>query len=346
MAEMKKAILSIDLNSIASNWHWFKNNCPNSEIAGVVKANAYGLGMDKIAPRLFDEGCRTFFVAHTHEGIELRKILGAVPRIFVLNGIFDGEVEYFTNHQLTPVLNSIDQINIWNGVGEYGLHIDTGMNRLGIRFDDIDALANNHPTLLISHLACGSDVAHTLNSIQLERFKAASINFEGSKLSLCASSGAMLGSEYHFDLVRPGIGLYGGNPIDNSINKMKCVAQLNAPIIQIRKVKHGETIGYGATYTAASDAEIAIVALGYADGFLRSASNAGHCFVKNQIARIVGRVSMDLIAIDVSDIGAKMGDYVEFLGENITLDQQAQNMGTISYEILTRLGARFEKVYI
>lgn len=345
MTELTKSVLSIDLSAIANNWNWFKNNCPNSEIAGVVKANAYGLGLIRVAQRLYDEGCRTFFVAHAQEGIELRQSLGTAVKIFILNGVFHDEIPYFKDYKLLPILNSMEQFDIWNNNGEFGIHIDTGMNRLGFRYDEISAKCFENAALVMSHLACASDISHELNQIQLARFVAATHAVKNTKLSLSASAGAMLGNEFQFDLIRPGIGLYGGNPLDNCENKMQCVVSLEAPIIQTRFVKKEESIGYGASYIARNDMEIAILAIGYADGFLRSASNRGVAYLRDKKVSILGRVSMDLIAIDVTDIGAKMGDNVEMLGKNVTIDEQAANMGTISYEILTRLGSRYKKEY-
>ncbi len=346
MGGLTKAVLKIDLGAIAENWKWYRDNCPNSEIAGVVKADAYGLGMAHVAPLLFETGCRTFFVAHVTEGLELRRILGDNCIIYVLNGVFGGEAEILVRDRLRPIINSSEQFSLWKSAAPFGLHIDTGMSRLGLRhdLDDYSDYCDAH--LVMSHLACASDPSHELNTHQLDRFQASIGGFSNSTLSLSASAGAMLGNKYHFDLIRPGIGLYGGNPLDIGSNKMKCVATLEAPIIQSRLVKAGETIGYGATFVAQKDMEVAILAIGYADGFLRSASNKGRVHIDGAIAPILGRVSMDLIAIDVSDIGAKMGEYAQMIGDKITIDEQAKAMGTISYEILTRLGARFDRVYV
>lgn len=343
--QLTKAILQIDLNAIANNWHWFKLNCPNSEIAGVLKADAYGLGMTPIAKRLFDEGCRIFFVAHASEGIQLRNLLGMGVTIYVLNGIFLHEEIAFNENQLIPIANSMQQYQLCQNM-EFGLHVDTGMNRLGIRHDEFDKSKFSQPSLIMSHLACASEPSHQLNSTQLDRFNAIANKFPNVSLSLSASAGAMISKDYHFDLIRPGIGLYGGNPLDIGENQMQCVATLNAPIIQTRNVKSGESVGYGASFTAERDTKIAILAIGYADGFIRAVGNNGVAFINNRKCNIIGRVSMDLIAIDVTDIDVNAGDYVEMIGQNITIDEQAQSMGTNSYEVLTRLGNRFERKYL
>ena len=343
--------LAIDLDALVANWQFF-NSLGNAEAAAVVKANAYGLGIEKCALALHDADCNIFFVAHLGEGIELRKRLRKPAKIYVLNGFIGDEINYFAEYGLIPILNNFEQVHLWrNQKSACAIHIDTGMNRLGIRFDEAqiaqELVAGLDVEIVMSHLACASEPAHPLNQVQLERFKRICDFFPNSKKSLSASAGALIGPKYHFDLLRPGIGLYGSNPNDNPINPMRPVLTLRAPIIQLRELKSGEAFGYGATFTASKTTKIAVIALGYADGFLRSASNSGFGVIAGVKCPIIGRVSMDLIAFDISEIKSaiKCGDMVELLGANADIDEQASSMGTIAYEILTRLGNRFHRTY-
>jgi alanine racemase len=343
--------LTIDLGSLVTNWQFF-GGLGNAEAAAVVKANAYGLGIEKCANALIDANCNTFFVAHLSEGIELRSALKKQANIYVLNGFIGEEIQYFAEYGLTPVLNNFEQIQSWQGQkSACAIHIDTGINRLGIRFDEAEKaqkmLAGHNVEMVMSHLACASETTHPFNQIQLSRYSQICDVFPNSQKSLCASAGALLGDEYHFDLLRPGIGLYGSNPNDNPNNPMRPVLTLRAPIIQLRELKSSESFGYGATFTASKATKIAIIALGYADGFLRSASNSGFGFIDGVKCPIIGRVSMDLIALDISEIKGALncGEIVELLGANADIDEQASQMGTIAYEILTRLGNRFHRTY-
>jgi alanine racemase len=346
-----QAKLSIDLDALVANWQFF-SKLGGAEAAAVLKANAYGLGIEKCAKALSDAGCNSFFVAHLSEGLELRKYLPKPSRIFVLNGFIGCEASILFDNGLTPVINNLDQVRAWQAYKRSCVvHFDTGMNRLGIGFDVVEQAAKElrgqEIEFVMSHLACASDIEHPLNKIQLSRFHDICEWFPNIDKSLSASAGALLGQEYHFDLLRPGIGLYGSNPVDNRENPMRPVLTLSAPIIQVVEVGAGQSIGYGATYTAKKAARIAIVALGYADGFLRSASNCGFGVLEGANCPIVGRVSMDLIAIDISAASRtiRCGDRVEFLGPNADIDEQAALMGTIAYEILTGLGNRFLREY-
>lgn len=339
--------LLIDLEALVYNWQYYKNLCKNSEIAAVVKANSYGLGIEKCAQKLEKAGCKLFFVAHISEGIELRNYINKSSQIFVLNGIFENEKVVFKQYNLIPIINDFSQIEYWDD--DLYIHIDTGMNRLGIRFDECDNLIKYQDRIkfIMSHLACSSDISNEYNGVQLERFKKAASLFPNAKKSFSASAGALISSDYRFDIIRQGIALYGGNPLDTEFNELKPVAILNSPILQIRLLKENETQGYGASFKTDKDIKIAIVALGYADGFLRSASNSGYASINGIECPIIGRISMDLIAINIDNIeNVKTGDNVEFLGANTKLDKQAEAMQTINYEILTRLGNRFNKKYI
>ena len=349
MSANSQAQLDINLSAMARNWSKFaKLGAKNT--AAVIKADAYGLGAKEAARAFQDIGCKDFFVAHFEEAVKARSFISASSRIFVLNGCFENQTEIMNEFDLIPIINSIEQYEIWEKIKRpFALHIDTGMNRLGLRFDEYSNFEkiskNENLSLVLSHLACGSDPNSSKNITQLSLFKDACEYFECDK-SLSASGGALLGDDFLFDLIRPGIGLYGGNPHDFGENFSEAVVTLKSPILQTRLVKKGESIGYGASFIAKKDMNIATVALGYADGFLRSASNSGFAIIKETKCQILGRVSMDLIAIDLSNLeGVKFGDMAEFLGKNALIDDQANCANTISYEFLTRLGNRFKRNY-
>jgi alanine racemase len=350
-----QARLSIDLDGLASNWAFFARQCGDAVCSGVVKANGYGLGMSRVMQRLAKEGCSTFFVAHLGEGITARAALGAGPVIYVLNGLMAGQYAVFHEHDLRPVLNDLGQIDDWRETGlgaPAALHVDTGMNRLGISEDDIDAaneaLTGVNLSLIMSHLACASDPQHPKNGMQRDAFVAAAARLPPAPLSLAASAGILLEGDYCFDLVRPGIGLYGGGPFDVEHVPLVPVATLEVPILQLRRIGPGDTVGYGAVWQADRAKTIATVALGYADGFLRSGSSRGFAILGGAVCPIIGRVSMDLITLDVTAAGkaAKVGAFAQFLGRAAPIDAQAQALDTISYELLTGLGRRFERVYV
>ena len=347
--------LRIDLGALARNWAFFAENAQGAECAAVIKANGYGLGLAEVAQSLADAGCKTFFVAHGFEGEKARQALGPDPVIYVLNGVMAHEVPAFLATDLRPVLNDEGQVHLWAqaGLGQpAAVHLDTGMNRLGLSEDDIDrveeALFTLNLSLIMSHLACASDPQHPKNEMQRHAFVSLAARLPPAPLSLAASAGILLEGDYCFDLVRPGIGLYGGGPFDQDPVPLEPVATLEAPIIQLRSVGPGDTIGYGATWQADRRRMIATIALGYADGFLRSGSNRGFAILGGAVCPIVGRVSMDLITLDVSGAGSavKIGAMAQFLGRAAPLDAQAQALDTIPYEILTRLGDRFERSYL
>jgi alanine racemase len=320
-----------------ANWKFFAARAAG-ETGAVVKADSYGLGADIIAPALAATGVRTFFVATLGEGLALRAMLGAGVAIFVFNGPAPGEAEAYYQANLVPVLNSPAQIALWDSGVPHALHVDTGMNRLGLKPHELHAARDLRPLVVMSHLACASDPAHAMNSAQRTRFTEIAAQFPAAKKSLAASGGTMLGLDYTFDLTRPGIGLYGGGALDEANPQLSTVATLEAPILQVFDLPAGASVGYGATFTAAAPLRAATVALGYADGWLRSLSGSGYGQLGGATCPLLGRVSMDLVTIDISAVPhAREGDMVEFLGSNVKLDDVAARAGTISYEVLTNL---------
>ncbi len=339
-ASPRLARLRIDAGAIAANWRFFQKRAGGAETAGVVKADGYGLGAPLAARTLAEAGARTFFVATFGEAIEVRAALGDGPRIFVLNGPSADDVARYAALQLTPVLNSLAQISLWNARGAAALHVDTGMNRLGVQLDQVAAanaaLTGTDLVLLMSHLACASDLGHAMNARQRARFVEAAASFPRAPLSLAASAGAQIGADYQFDLVRPGIGLYGSGGLDANHPALATVATIDAPILQVRDVQAGESFGYGATFTAQKPMRTATVALGYADGYLRSLGGRGYGVIGGAKRPLLGRVSMDLVILDVTDCAdAQPGAMVEFLGAHAPLDDIAARAETAPYEILT-----------
>lgn len=333
---------------MAENWRFFKKRAPNAAVAAVVKADAYGLGAVAASRALAQAGARVFFTATFGEAIRVRKALGEGPQIFVLNGPSEKDVAQYADAKLTPILNSIAQIKIWDARGAAGLHIDTGMNRLGIGPEELTqsmvALKGTSLALVMSHLACGSDLKHEMNATQLKRFIDAASLFPKAPLSLAATAGALIGPDYHFDLIRPGVGLYGSGGLDADNPQLIPAALIEAPILQVRDVEPGESFGYGGTFTATQKMRTATVALGYADGYLRSLGGRGYGVLGGAKRPILGRVSMDLIILDVTGCAeAQPGAMVEFLGPNAPLDDIAELAGTASYEILTTFAGTVRK---
>jgi alanine racemase len=348
-------VLVVDLDALARNYAVLCRTVAPAECGAVVKANAYGLGVGPVARRLFNEGCRTYFVATLGEGLELRGILPGA-RIFVFAGAVPGTERALEAAALIPVLNSLSQVRCWAAVGgSAALHIDTGMTRLGLNQAEVDALTRD-PALLrtidvecvMTHLACADEPNHSLNTDQLAAFARMRTGLPKAKTSIGNSAGAFLSSAHRGDLVRAGIALYGGNPIAARPNPVEAVVALRAPILQLRVLAEPATIGYGATFAAAPPARIAVVGVGYADGYLRCLGNRGVASIKGWRVPIVGRVSMDLLCLDVSALPEESiaeGMLVDLIGNGISLDEVATSAGTISYEILTRLGARLEREY-
>ncbi len=344
------ARLDIDLTALLRNYRALQARAGAAEVAPVLKADAYGLGCEGIAPFLVRNGAQTFFVARLDEGIALRRILAGGPVIYVLDGL--GDPVAFSVHDLRPVLNTVEQYQLWisGPVGiSAALHIDTGMNRLGIRADQIASLPDrgtHELSLVMSHLACGDDPGHPLNAQQLTAFRAVAARFPGVPASLSASSGHFLGPDYGFDLTRPGISLYGGGPFGQATPDITAVATLSARILQVRQVPTGETIGYGAGFIAKHDMQVATLGIGYADGLMRAYARRGWAYLRKERRHLTGRISMDLCSLDVTGLDVSTDDWVEILGQHQNIDEVAEASGTISYELLTRIASRVPRRYI
>ncbi len=342
--------LRIDLDAIVANWRMMQRRIAPAVAAAVVKADAYGLGAERVAAALSKAGCTRFYVAWPQEGASLRRQLGPAPEILVFHGVTADTLDLFQMYTLQPVLNHLEQMELWLSSNieqrPAAIHVDIGMNRLGLSEAHWASAARMlpRPTRLISHLACG-DEDSPANPAQLARFQQAAAHWPGIRRSLSATGGAYLGRDYHFDEVRPGIGLYGGGPMPDESSAPQTVVTLTAPVLQVRDVKQGDTVGYGCAWTAPADTQTATIGLGYADGYLRHASNRARVFVQGRKRAILGRVSMDLIVIDVTGLSVSPGDDIELLGPNMPLSEVAAAMGTIDYEILTRLGSRLDRRY-
>lgn len=350
------AILQINTDALADNIHLLQDKAAPARVAGVVKADGYGLGLAQVARAHLRCGTDFFFVATPDEGAALRELCGKSVKIAVLGGLPPGAADFYIAHDLMPVLNTPGQVEQWRTDRCHGcpavLHIDTGMRRLGFDtqetqalIDDPDRLRGVNIAVLMSHFACADEPGHTLTREQYARFCEVAALFPGALKSLSNSAGLFADPGYHFDLVRPGMAVYGLNPVSGD-NPMRPVVQLSVRVLQLRKALKGESVGYGATWTAPTDRRIATVALGYADGFLRSLSGKGTLFHRGRALPIVGRVSMDLVTLDVSAApDLKEGDWVDVLGPDQDADRLAADAGTIGYEILTGLGARYRRVY-
>ena len=349
--------LTINLATIRANYAFLKQTHARQSVAAVVKADAYGLGVANVSKALWEEGCRTYFVATLEEGVELRKVLPDA-RIGVFNGLFAKQEKIFSRYRLTPVLNDVSQAERYCtkivDLGPAFLHIDTGMTRLGLSMSDLrraldrSLIPDPRHLILMSHLACANEHADSKNAEQLARFNEALALLPGVRGSLCNSSGIFLPHSYHFDLARPGCALYGINPT-NTENPMQAVARLSAPILQLRTLDRDETVGYSATYEAAKGSRIAICGMGYADGWLRHLSGNGYAYIEGERVSIAGRVSMDMIALDVSSVPEQkitVDSRVEFINEQQTVDDVAPAAGTIGYEIFTRIGNRVQRKYV
>lgn len=378
--------LTIDLSALAANYRFYREARPDAEIGAAVKCDAYGLGVARVAPRLAAEGCRAFFVATPEEGAELRAILkDAAPDadIYVLNGPAAGEAPEFMENALIPVLNSAAQLARWRAEGggrPAALHVDTGMTRLGLRADEAQALAGADGfagldiALLMTHLACADEADHPMNAAQAAAFEAAAGLFPRARRSLGASAGARLPALLQAgrpgaagavgavgaagavggagELLRIGVGLYGGGPSGAPDPRLRPVATAEAGILQLRAAKAGETVGYGATRRLARDSTLAILNIGYGDGYLRSGGGRAEVYFPSAGGRapVSGRISMDLTAVDATDLLAggavlREGDRAELFGPNLPLDIAAAAAQTISYELLTALGRRYRRIY-
>jgi alanine racemase len=342
---MASGTLTIDLDALVTNWRSLAA-MSDGETGAVVKADGYGLGAAKVARTLARAGVRRFFVAVAEEGAALRDTLGPGPEINVMSGHMAGDTDMIGDLGLVPMINSLDQllrhVEALPGAA-FGIQLDTGMNRLGMEPSEWQAVRDiaisQNPTLLMSHLACADDPTHDMNRQQLHSFREMTDGLDIPR-SLAATGGILLGKEYHFDLTRPGIGLYGGRPFDLATP----VARLELPIIQIRDVEPGETVGYSNSFTATEPTRVATLSSGYADGMLRALSGKGQLFYGQTPCPILGRVSMDLIGVDITHLSGTPAA-LDILSDAQSVDDLADAAGTIGYEILTSLGARLSRRY-
>jgi alanine racemase len=358
-------ILTIDLAAIEANWRALSRRAMPSECSAVIKADGYGCGIEPVASQLAKAGCKTFFVADLGEARRVRSVASEAT-IYVLNGLLPGTAAAYPELRARPVIGSLVELAEWDAFvtanqwhGGAALHVDTGMNRLGVSANEAAALAprirseNHGITLLMSHLACSEATEHPLNERQIQLFREVRILYRGIPSSLANSSGIFLGNAAHCDMVRPGVALYGVNPTPGHSNPMSPVIRLDAHIVQVRTVAKGETVGYDAAWTAKRETKLAVAAVGYADGYLRASSSSdlapgGDAIVAGQRCPLAGRVSMDLLAIDITDLpegAARRGDFATLIGDEISVDDVANKAGTIGYEVLTSLGRRYHRVY-
>jgi alanine racemase len=358
-------VLTVNLDAIVANWQELGRRAMPSECAAVIKADGYGCGIEPVARALADAGCKTFFVADLTEARRVRAVASDAA-IYVLNGLLPGTAPAYPEISARPVIGSLVELAEWDAFcsgsqwhGGAALHVDTGMNRLGISTDEAAALApriraeNHGITLLMSHLACAEQPGHPLNEHQLKLFREVRLLYRGIPGSLANSSGIFLGNGAHCDMVRPGAALFGVNPTPGHQNPMRPVVELQARVLQLRNVPKGETIGYDATWTAKRAARIAVVGVGYADGYPRAVSATdtapgADAIVGGTRCPLAGRVSMDLLAIDVTalpDQSVRRGDMVTLIGGEIGVDDLAAAAGTIGYEVLTSLGRRYSRIY-
>ena len=365
------AALTIDLGAIVENWRFLGARAGSSApstaaCAAVVKADAYGLGLAEVAPALYQAGCREFFVALVHEGVQLRALIPPDATVYVLHGPQPGAEIECAQHTLVPVLNSPDQLQRWSNLANTRgerlpavLQVDTGMRRLGFEARDFEALhveafassslSGVEPILLMSHLVSAEDPADPINRIQLKQFQIARKRWPGLRCSLANSSGIFLGPAWHFDLLRPGAALYGVAPVPNQPNPMRPVIRLQAPIIQTRTIAPGDRVGYNHTWRASRPTRVATLSVGYADGYLRSLSNRAIVRFMGQTAPLIGRVSMDTITVDVTELPEHQltpGAQVDLIDSAHDINQVATEAGTNAYEILTSLGPRYRRQYL
>jgi alanine racemase len=358
-------VLTINLSALTANWVALGRQAMPAECAAVVKADGYGCGIEAVARSLNRAGCKTFFVADIAEAQRVRAV-APNSSIYVLNGLLPGTAAAYAGIRAQPVIGSLVELAEWDAFcsanqwrGGAALHVDTGMNRLGISADEAAALApriraeNHGISLLMSHMACAEQPEHPLNDRQIQLFREIRMLYRGIPGSLANSSGIFLGTGAHCDMVRPGAALFGVNPTPGRRSPMQPVIELRAHVVQVRNVPKGETVGYSATWTAKHATRIAVVAVGYADGYPRAASATdttpgADAIVAGKRCPLAGRVSMDLLAIDITslqDNAVRRGDFVTLVGDQIGVDQLAAAAGTIGYEILTSLGRRYHRIY-
>ncbi|WP_230531956.1 alanine racemase [Microvirga roseola] len=367
--EAAGGLLHIDLDALASNWRSLRDSAGGAEAAAVVKADAYGTGIEQAVPALARAGCRTFFVAHLSEAIRARDVAPNAT-IYVLNGLFSGTGPTYAQFDLRPVLGSFEEIGEWAGFSraqgkrlKAAIHVDTGMNRLGLTVPEgmtlrnLPDLQDFETALLMSHFVSAEEHDNPLNQQQIEAFQAVRDTLPGIPASLANSSGIFLKEKPHCDIVRPGYALYGGNPTPDRDNPMRPVVGLEGRIVQLRVVEPDQTVGYNGRWLALTRRRIATISVGYADGYPRSASArgksgeellAGVAMVAGRPCPFAGNVSMDLVTVDVTDVPerqVKRGDTVTLIGDNLTVDEVGRRAGTIGYEILTNLGRRYARIY-
>ena len=346
-------VLEINTKNIINNYNFFKNLNKNLIVAPTIKANAYGMGSKKIFSLLKKNKCKHFFVATLEEGISLKNKNKKIS-IYVLNGIQNYNLILFKKNNLIPIINTKTELNkiIRNNI-DFGLHVDTGINRLGINYKELPEIIykNEKINILISHLASADEKSSKFNNIQRKRFLNTITKFKNKKIifSLSNSNGSVLSRNYLFNMIRPGIALYGGNNKNQYLNKkLKNVILLKGKIIQIKTINKGEFIGYNQTYKTSKKIEIAIIGVGYADGVPRFLSNKGKVYFKKSIFNIIGRISMDSFTIDISKskYNLKEGDYVDLINKSFGIEKFADSCQTISNEVITSIGSRVKRIYV
>jgi len=347
--------VEINLAALSRNYAMLAEAAAPGACGAVLKANAYGLGVKPIARQLHDTGCRHFFVATPLEGAELRKTLPD-DEILVLNGLTGSTIEELVACGLQPVLNTRAELRQWGGTGPAAVHVDTGMNRLGLTVDDVDALrleADRMPSVdvryVMTHMACADEPDHALNQLQLKAFDALRVLWPEAKTSIGNSAGVLLGGDFRSDLARAGLALFGGNPFRRVASPVEPVVSVRARILQLKDIEQGNTVGYGASFIAGARMRVATVGLGYADGYLRSLGNCGVAEIGGRRVPVVGRVSMDLVCLDVTALPrdeVMEGDWATMIGSDIALEEVAALAGTSNYELLTALGKRLERLYL
>ncbi|WP_298260214.1 alanine racemase [Bradyrhizobium sp.] len=359
-------ILTIDLDALVANWRKLEKTAVPAECSAVIKANAYGCGVAPVARALAKAGCKTFFVATPDEAVAARAVLPSAA-IYVLNGLIQNNGDTYARIDARPVIGDLNELAEWDvfcrrtgWAGGAAIHIDTGMQRLGLTVTEAQGLiprihAGDHGiSLVMSHLACAENLNHPMNARQLAAFRTIASEFSGVPASLANSSGIFLGSAFQFDMVRPGAALYGVNPTPEADNPMLPVVELKARVVQLRDVERGESVGYGGNWTARRPTRLAIVSAGYADGYFRAGSSndgtrGAEVMVAGKRCPVAGRISMDLMAVDVTDLEKnavlRRGHLVTLIGEGITIDELAHHFGTIGYEVLTSLGSRYARTY-
>ncbi len=358
-------VLTIDLDALVANWRKLEKTAVPAECSAVIKANAYGCGVAPVARALAAAGCKTFFVATPEEAAAARAVLPSAV-IYVLNGLIQNNGDAYARIDARPVIGDLNELAEWDvfcrrtgWAGGAAIHIDTGMQRLGLTITEAQGLiprihAGDHGiSLVMSHLACAENLHHPMNARQLAAFRGIASEFSGVPASLANSSGIFLGSAFQFDIVRPGAALYGVNPTPEADNPMLPVVDLKARVVQIRDVERGEGVGYGGNWTARRPTRLAIVSAGYADGYFRAGSSndgtrGADVIIAGKRCPVAGRISMDLMAVDISDLERNMvrrGHQATLIGGGITVDELAHHFGTIGYEVLTSLGTRYARVY-